>query len=64
MFEPDSTIGVEGFGTQRELYNALLHRGVQGDHALLIALDVLTNIQRQSPYTCHSDGYTIVAEAS
>ncbi|PYE23927.1 hypothetical protein C8J32_10640 [Rhizobium sp. PP-CC-3A-592] len=53
----------EGFGTHRELYTALLRRGIKGDQALLAALDVLTNIQNQSPYTCYGEGYTIVAEA-
>ena len=53
----------EGFGTQWELYTALLRRGIKGDHALLAALDVLTNIQNQSPYICYGDGYAIVAEA-
>ena len=58
-----SPLGTEAFGSHRELYTALLDKGIKADQALLAALDVLTNIKQQSPYTCYGEGFTITSEA-
>lgn len=53
----------EGYGVRQELYTALLRHDIKDDQALLAALDVLTNIQNQSPYTCYGDDFVIIAQA-